>query len=282
MTYHYYITLKIIVKIYNINNLWYIINIVPNYITQKDINVIYNDAVDFYNDPNYKIDPFKVNAVVSKRPIDGNLFKVIINTDKFPNADWVECWGGCGQYYDSFNAYATEDALEGHRMPLISNGSNKKEALLNLDKQNYPSYFRYPARFSCSIYIYDKKGKRIYVSSEMWFAIINEIGTEMISKDISIEINGQTISSGINPIQDNGSTFVPVRFVSENLGAKVDFDAKTKGITLVKNDHVVKLNTADSKLIKGTTFVPIRMIAEAFNCQIHWDKDNLKVIIIEN
>ena len=45
-------------------------------------------------------------------------------------------------------------------------------------------------------------------------------------------INNDPVSLNVPPIIVNGRTLVPVRFVSENLGAKVDWDGKLQKITI--------------------------------------------------
>lgn len=48
----------------------------------------------------------------------------------------------------------------------------------------------------------------------------------------NVLINGSPFSLSTPPRLDNGSTMVPLRFVSEQLGAKVDYDVQTKQITI--------------------------------------------------
>lgn len=84
--------------------------------------------------------------------------------------------------------------------------------------------------------------------------------------------------SSIVPIVVNGRTLVPVRFISENLGAKVDWDDATKTVTVVsdkgkKAELKLRSNIMtvhDSKItldvsvniIGGRTLIPLRALAE--------------------
>lgn len=52
-----------------------------------------------------------------------------------------------------------------------------------------------------------------------------------VGKDYAI-INGDKTTVAVPALLINGNTYVPLRFISENLGAKVDYDAKTRGIVL--------------------------------------------------
>ena len=47
-------------------------------------------------------------------------------------------------------------------------------------------------------------------------------------------VNGETVELLQAPQAKNGVTQVPLRFVAEALGCKVDYDAKTKGIHISK------------------------------------------------
>jgi FtsP/CotA-like multicopper oxidase with cupredoxin domain len=47
-----------------------------------------------------------------------------------------------------------------------------------------------------------------------------------------VVVNGKELTMEQQPIIQNGSSMVPLRFVSENLGAKVSYDPSTKAVTL--------------------------------------------------
>lgn len=89
------------------------------------------------------------------------------------------------------------------------------------------------------------------------------------------------------PVSENGRTLVPVRFISESLGAKVDWDKKTstviinyknKKITMVMGKKVLSANGKEfplevsAKEINNRTFVPFRAIAEAFGKKVFYDR----------
>lgn len=91
-----------------------------------------------------------------------------------------------------------------------------------------------------------------------------------------------------------GRTMVPIRFISEAFGAKVEWIAATrtvkitwgaKTIELTVGVYTAKVDGKDVKLdapplIKeGRTFVPIRFISEAFNADVKWDSKEQKVTI---
>lgn len=94
-------------------------------------------------------------------------------------------------------------------------------------------------------------------------------------------------------IADGGRTLVPLRFVSENFGADVEWDDATRGITVKTKDVEIKM-TADKAeyTVNGTamtldvpatitndrTFVPLRAIVEALGKKVYWNNVGLIVI----
>ncbi|MEC0094426.1 copper amine oxidase N-terminal domain-containing protein [Paenibacillus macquariensis] len=95
-------------------------------------------------------------------------------------------------------------------------------------------------------------------------------------------INGQKVSA-VQPIVKDGRTLVPLRFISEGFGAKVDFNTKNQSITIKYADKTILLKIGkDDISINGkssemdvapsiynnTTYIPLRYIGEAFNKKV--------------
>ncbi len=91
-----------------------------------------------------------------------------------------------------------------------------------------------------------------------------------------------------------GRTMVPLRFISEAFGAKVEWDGATKTVTITWGSKTIKLTIGvytakvDGKDVKldvapiikdGRTFVPIRFISEAFGADVKWDANEKKITI---
>lgn len=92
------------------------------------------------------------------------------------------------------------------------------------------------------------------------------------------------------PFQDSqGSVMVPIRFVSEALGAKVSYSksGKTTVVGVTNKDHTVKMTVGQTTaLIDGKkksygtkiilkqnrTFVPLRLVSEGLGQKVEWDK----------
>lgn len=91
-------------------------------------------------------------------------------------------------------------------------------------------------------------------------------------------------------------TLVPIRFVSEAMGAKVDWENDTRTVVIQKDEDNIRytigqpmayLNgemlTFDSYgiLKESRTFVPLRFIAEMLSCDVDW-KDSTKTVVIKS
>jgi len=119
--------------------------------------------------------------------------------------------------------------------------------------------------------------------------------TTLAADTISITLNGKTIPTDTPPFIDpNNRTMVPVRFISEALGANVAWDANTRTVTVTKGSTVIKLQidsrqittngvaaTMDTAaiIVDGRTFVPVRYISEALGLTVGWDAGAKTVVL---
>ena len=101
---------------------------------------------------------------------------------------------------------------------------------------------------------------------------------------LSINIDGRGVFSNPSPILRSGRTFVPLRGVLENLGAKVDYIAAERRVNIVRGVQNVQLflgttrATIDGReveveqplLIDGRAFVPLRAVSELFGLKVSW------------
>lgn len=128
------------------------------------------------------------------------------------------------------------------------------------------------------------------------FALILPIFT-YASSTINVTVNGKLVQLDQKPIIDqNNRTLVPIRFISEELGAKVDWNDATQQVTITKGSKVIELTIGkttakingttyqlDTKPIvkNGRTLVPVRFIAEALGTEVKWDANTRTVAIKE-
>lgn len=111
----------------------------------------------------------------------------------------------------------------------------------------------------------------------------SEPKTEKQSNEIKIVVNGKEIKSETPAYIESGRTMVPLRFISEALGEKVEWKADTR--TVIIGDDKASL-IIDSKEIKSKdktiqidspavikdsrTFVPLRAISEILGAKVDW------------
>ena len=104
-------------------------------------------------------------------------------------------------------------------------------------------------------------------------------------------LDGQDITKIAQPVIQNNRTLVPVRFIAEQLGAKVNWDNENRAVHIEKDNKKVILKI-DSRLvsyengekiyslcdvpptiINEYTYVPLRLISNALGIEINWDGD---------
>ncbi|WP_322923503.1 copper amine oxidase N-terminal domain-containing protein [Paenibacillus campi] len=98
-------------------------------------------------------------------------------------------------------------------------------------------------------------------------------------------VNGESMNMTTAAIMYNGRTYIPLRYLAANIGAKISFDNKMKSTTLNTGSDVLELwnnssryklnnmlQTTDSMTISrdGRTLVPVRFIAETFDWNVSY------------
>ena len=107
-----------------------------------------------------------------------------------------------------------------------------------------------------------------------------------LASDITLEINGQIVQPDVDPVIENGTTLVPLRIVSENLGADVAWNPSTRQVSIQGNgtDILLTVDKRDvlvngkqqtmriaPKIIQSRTMVPIRFVSENLGVFVNWD-----------
>ena len=112
--------------------------------------------------------------------------------------------------------------------------------------------------------------------------------TSFAQLPLRVVVNGNRVNfPDAEPfIDDNGRTQVPVRFVSEALGAEVSWEGSTKTVTISQRDKEIKivigkkdytingeksLMDTEALLKEDRTFVPIRFVSEGLGARVDWD-----------
>ena len=125
---------------------------------------------------------------------------------------------------------------------------------------------------------------------------------------INICINDYYLESDVDPVIDHNRVLVPIRVISENLGAQVEWNQKSKKVRIhfipkgSQEEEILELtlnrktltvlfggggetqhHTMDvtPKVINNRVLVPIRFISEFMEKPVHWDQANQTVAIGE-
>lgn len=104
--------------------------------------------------------------------------------------------------------------------------------------------------------------------------------------------NGLETELDAAPCIENGRTLVPLRFIGEALGAKVDYADGVITVTAGANTVVMNIGSADYSVngesrameaapvvVNDRTLVPVRAISEAFDFDVSWNGELQKVVI---
>ena len=112
---------------------------------------------------------------------------------------------------------------------------------------------------------------------------------------LTIQLDGKTVVTDTAPFIDAKSrTMVPVKFISEALGAAVSWKDSTKTATITKGPTVITIAAGSNKIVTNgkvttmdttaiikdsRTFVPVKYIAEALGLTVGWDGAAKTVIL---
>lgn len=130
------------------------------------------------------------------------------------------------------------------------------------------------------------------------FAIMAVNFTAVSAKedDVTVTLDGNEIDfPDAKPFIDSRArTLVPIRFVSEAMGANVDWDGDTRTVSIKKDKDTIKYTIGNAKafindemvvcdtygmLKDDRTFVPLRYISELLYCDVEWDESTREVTI---
>lgn len=132
----------------------------------------------------------------------------------------------------------------------------------------------------------------------VFFALLfmfNSFAFAAEERKISVTINDVPVKfSQMDPVIINGFTMVPVKEISESLGASVTWNQAEKKVTLkkgnmaaamVNNVNMISIFEIDGDkvlssrnvlldtsvtIINGKTMVPVRVVAETFGVKVEW------------
>jgi iron complex transport system substrate-binding protein len=102
-----------------------------------------------------------------------------------------------------------------------------------------------------------KNSKRLFVILILCVFVLTSFSTGTFAQaTIQVDINGKTVALGTNqPYLSGSAVMLPLKAISEALGANVSYDSVNKNITLLRGDNVYMIKQGSSKVyINGRTF----------------------------
>ncbi len=127
--------------------------------------------------------------------------------------------------------------------------------------------------------------------------VVTPTRPEAAAAPITIRINGETVPTDVPPYIEavSGRTMVPLRAISEGLGARVAWYEGSRQVYVRLGDNDMwltvgsKTATVNAKkvaldapptIVSGRTMVPVRFISENIGCKVTWDAAN-RIVAIE-
>lgn len=140
----------------------------------------------------------------------------------------------------------------------------------------------------------------LFLSLVMLLSTVNVFAVRHKERDIPLNgiiVNDHIVYSDVYPYIKNSRTYVPIRFIAEELGYDVKWDGANKKVTMTNDGTTVELTIGSNKMMVNgkavlldapaeirddRTFVPLRAIAEAFGEKVDYSKDYKAVYIGDN
>lgn len=142
--------------------------------------------------------------------------------------------------------------------------------------------------------------RRLKISVVMLFVMLLCVvlpKTGQAAAQPTLYLNGSSLKLPEAITTINNSVMIPIRVVSEELGYKVDWNQKTrtvtindsnKSITLVVDKKTATVNGVEKSLLapvtvkNQTTLVPLRFVGESMGLVVEWDQDTQAVYLFSS
>ena len=117
----------------------------------------------------------------------------------------------------------------------------------------------------------------------------------LAERNVKILVNNLEVYPDVPPFIVNGTTYVPIRFISNALNVdKTEWNQNSQSVTIKNDNKTIVLfvnknygyinnnykSLSGSPILKNNrTFVPLRLISETFEANVNWDSKNYTVSI---
>lgn len=114
------------------------------------------------------------------------------------------------------------------------------------------------------------------------------------------QVNGQTLPMDTAPISHEGRTMLPIRYLTEPLGAELGWDAVTQKVSISLNGKTIELKIGENTALvngkstmidldnpavvpmisSGRTLLPLSFISENLGCKVQWNPTAQSVSLV--
>lgn len=127
------------------------------------------------------------------------------------------------------------------------------------------------------------------------FSLLTLTTAVCLAQQTTVSVDGEVVKfENAQPQIIDGTMFVPLRGVFEQMRAEVKWDEDQHMVAVTRGDHQIQMRvegksamvdnravnlTARCRLIHGSLMVPLRFIATAIGCQVSWEptKHNVEI-----
>ncbi len=171
-----------------------------------------------------------------------------------------------------------------------SYGNLAPAATLALDGTAVASANGLPHRFAADLSAYQQGEHTLSVTADGY----TKDFPVLLQQEITLTLNGERLECEVPPVILHDRTMVPVRIISEKLGANVQWEPSARIISITKDGIALSMQIdnpamqkngqevvleAPPQILNDRTMVPIRAIAEAFGLDVDWDAGSRTVTL---
>ena len=124
--------------------------------------------------------------------------------------------------------------------------------------------------------------------------LLSDMEAVVPQSDVYIEVNNEILGFDTPPVMENDRLLVPIRFLTQQLGAEVEWNQATETATIVQDNKTVnlKINSTTAivnnqekvldtvpKIVNGRTMIPLRFLSEELGYTVEWDGETNTAVI---
>lgn len=119
--------------------------------------------------------------------------------------------------------------------------------------------------------------------------------TLTVSRPVELRVDGLRIATDVAPVTQEKDVFVPLRAISEALGADTHFDLKNNRVEITRGDQTVRLRVGETNgtlngnrvtlhhapfRVRGRVMVSMNAIARLFGAKVSYDRRTSRIDVL--